>query len=102
MTSSEQRWEIRVVIADYRSLLLKQQGAIVSYNDPYFPSLLRGRHYDLQMERVPLDNIGEYDCVAIITDHSDYEYPAIVRDAQLVVDTRNATRGIDSPKIVRC
>ena len=82
--------------------LLKQQGAIVSYNDPYFPSLLRGRHYDLQMERVPLDNIGEYDCVAIITDHSDYEYPAIVRDAQLVVDTRNATRGIDSRKIVRC
>src|SRR5712692_6775628 len=82
--------------------LLKQQGAIVSYNDPYFPALLKGRHYDLQMERVPLDNIGEYDCVAIITDHSDYEYPAIVRDAQLVVDTRNATRGIDSPKIVRC
>src|SRR6266478_2095693 len=47
--------------------LLKQQGAIVSYNDPYFPMLLKGRHYDLQMERVPLDNIGEYDCVAIIT-----------------------------------
>jgi UDP-N-acetyl-D-glucosamine dehydrogenase len=82
--------------------LLKQQGAIVSYNDPYFPALLKGRHYDLQMERVPLDTIGEYDCVAIITDHSDYEYPAIVRDAKLVVDTRNATRGIDSPKIVRC
>jgi len=82
--------------------LLKQKGAIVSYNDPYFPVLLKGRHYDLHMERVPLENIGEYDCVAIITDHSDYEYPAIVRDAQLVVDTRNATRGIDSPKIVRC
>src|SRR6266404_2840585 len=82
--------------------LLQKQGAEVSYNDPYFPALLKGRHYDLQMERVPLDNIGEYDCVAIITDHSDYEYPAIVRDAQLVVDTRNATRGIDSPKIVRC
>src|SRR5712692_9707166 len=82
--------------------LLKQQGAIVSYNDPYFPVLLKGRHYDLQMERVPLDNIGEYDCVAIITDHSDYEYPTIVHESQLVVDTRNATRGIDSPKIVRC
>jgi len=40
--------------------------------------------------------------VTIITDHSDYEYPAIVREAQLVIDTRNATRGIDSPKIVRC
>jgi len=82
--------------------LLKQRGAVVSYNDPYFPVLLKGRHYDLQMERVPLENIGDYDCVVIVTDHSDYEYPAIVRDAQLVVDTRNATRGIDSPKIVRC
>src|SRR5712692_2294026 len=82
--------------------LLKQKGAIVSYNDPYFPALLKGRHYDLQMERVPLNNIGEYDCVAIITDHSDYEYPTIVHESQLVVDTRNATRGIDSPKIVRC
>ena len=82
--------------------LLKQQGAVVSYNDPYFPVLLKGRHYDLQMKRAPLDNIGEYDCVAIITDHSDYDYPAIVREAQLVVDTRNATRGIVSPKIVRC
>jgi UDP-N-acetyl-D-glucosamine dehydrogenase len=82
--------------------LLRQQGAMVSYNDPYFPVLLKGRHYDLQMERVPLDNIGEYDCVAIITDHSDYDYEAIVREAQLVVDTRNATRGIDSSKIVRC
>jgi len=82
--------------------LLKQQGAVVSYHDPYFPVLLKGRHYDLQMERASLNNIGEYDCVAIITDHSDYDYPAIVREAQLVVDTRNATRGIVSPKIVRC
>src|SRR2546426_3987391 len=82
--------------------LLRSQGAEVSYNDPYFPVLLKGRHYDLQMERVPLDNIGEYDCVAIITDHSAYDYSTIVREAQLVVDTRNATRGIDSLKIVRC
>ena len=82
--------------------LLKQQGAVVSYHDPYFPVLLKGRHYDLQMERASLNNIGEYDCVAIITDHSDYDYPAIVREAQLIVDTRNATRGIVSPKIVRC
>lgn len=82
--------------------LLKQQGAAVSFNDPYFPVLLKGRHYDLQMQCAPLENISEYDCAAIITDHSDYDYPTIVREAQLVVDTRNATRGIDSPKIVRC
>jgi UDP-N-acetyl-D-glucosamine dehydrogenase len=82
--------------------LLRHQGAIVSFNDPYFPVLLKGRHYDLQMKRVPLDKISDYDCVVIITDHSDYDYAAIVREAQLVVDTRNATRGIDSPKVVRC
>lgn len=82
--------------------LLRQQGAIVSFNDPYFPALLKGRHYNLQMERVGLDQISKYDCVVIVTDHSDYDYAAIVREAQLVVDTRNATRGIDSPKVVRC
>jgi UDP-N-acetyl-D-glucosamine dehydrogenase len=38
----------------------------------------------------------------IVTDHSDYDYPRIVRESKLVVDTRNATKGIDSPKIVRC
>jgi UDP-N-acetyl-D-glucosamine dehydrogenase len=82
--------------------LLQSRGALVDYNDPFFPKVGRGRHYDLHMESVPLDTIGKYDCVMIVTDHSSYDYPAIVRDAQLVVDTRNATRGIDSPKIVRC
>jgi UDP-N-acetyl-D-glucosamine dehydrogenase len=82
--------------------LLQSRGALVDYNDPFFPKVGRGRHYDLHMESVPLNTIGEYDCVLIVTDHSSYDYPAIVRDAQLVVDTRNATGGIDSPKIVRC
>jgi UDP-N-acetyl-D-glucosamine dehydrogenase len=40
--------------------------------------------------------------VMIVTDHSSYDYRAIVEQAQLVVDTRNATKGIDSPKILRC
>jgi UDP-N-acetyl-D-glucosamine dehydrogenase len=82
--------------------LLQKQGAIVSYNDPYFPTIGRGRKYDLQLKCAPLDNLGNYDCVLIVTDHSDYDYQRIVREAQLVVDSRNATRGIDSPKIVRC
>jgi UDP-N-acetyl-D-glucosamine dehydrogenase len=54
------------------------------------------------MKCAALENLGQYDCVLIVTDHSDYDYPRIVRDSQLVVDTRNATRGIQSPKIVRC
>jgi UDP-N-acetyl-D-glucosamine dehydrogenase len=82
--------------------LLREKGAIVAYNDPYFPKVGRGRHYDLNMANTPLDNLGQYDAVVIVTDHSDYDYPAIVEQSQLVVDTRNATKGIDSPKIVRC
>jgi UDP-N-acetyl-D-glucosamine dehydrogenase len=82
--------------------LLQKEGAKVSYNDPYFPTVGRGRKYDLQMKCAPLDTLGEYDCVLIVTDHSDYDYQRIVRESQLVVDTRNATRGIQSSKIVRC
>jgi UDP-N-acetyl-D-glucosamine dehydrogenase len=82
--------------------LLQKDGAQVSYNDPYFPTVGKGRKYDLQMKCAPLENLGQYDCVLIVTDHSDYDYGRIVRDSQLVVDTRNATRGIKSPKIVHC
>jgi UDP-N-acetyl-D-glucosamine dehydrogenase len=49
-----------------------------------------------------LENLGQYDCVLIVTDHSDYDYASIVKESQLVVDTRNATKGIKSEKIVRC
>jgi len=82
--------------------LLQKEGAIVSYNDPYFPQVGRGRKYDLQMKCAPLDNLGEYECVLIVTDHSDYDYEKIVRESKLVVDTRNATKGIRSPNIVHC
>ncbi|HTR23437.1 MAG TPA: nucleotide sugar dehydrogenase [Terriglobales bacterium] len=82
--------------------LLQKEGAAVSYNDPYFPSVGRGRHYDLQMKCAPLDNLAQYDCVLIVTDHTDYDYKKIVNDAKLVVDTRNATRGIKNDKIVHC
>jgi UDP-N-acetyl-D-glucosamine dehydrogenase len=50
----------------------------------------------------PLDQIPEFDCVVIVTDHSQYDYPEIVKQARLVVDTRNATKGIESANILRC
>jgi UDP-N-acetyl-D-glucosamine dehydrogenase len=81
---------------------LQRRGADVSYNDPYFPQVGRGRKYNLQMTCTPLENLGQYDCVLIVTDHSDYDYKKIVSEAQLVVDTRNATNGIRSEKIVPC
>jgi UDP-N-acetyl-D-glucosamine dehydrogenase len=82
--------------------LLQKEGAEVSYNDPYFPFIGKGRKYDLQMKCVDLRDLTQYDCVVIVTDHSDYDYKRIVKESQLVVDTRNATRGIDSDKVVRC
>jgi UDP-N-acetyl-D-glucosamine dehydrogenase len=82
--------------------LLQKEGVQVCYNDPYFPNVGKGRKYDLQMKCAPLENLGQYDCVLIVTDHSDYDFARIVNDSQLVVDTRNATRGIKSAKIVRC
>jgi UDP-N-acetyl-D-glucosamine dehydrogenase len=82
--------------------LLQHEGAQVSYHDPYFPFIGKGRKYDLQMKRTELERLGQYDCVVIVTDHSDYDYKKIVGEAQLVVDTRNATKGIESPKVVRC
>jgi UDP-N-acetyl-D-glucosamine dehydrogenase len=82
--------------------LLQKDGAEVSYHDPYFPFIGKGRKYNLQMKRVELNNFGQYDCVLIVTDHSDYDYKRVVQESQLVVDTRNATKGIESPKIVRC
>ena len=82
--------------------LLQKEGAEVSYHDPFFPFIGKGRKYDLQMKRTELDQLGRYDCVVIVTDHSDYDFRKIVSEAQLVVDTRNATKGINDPKILRC
>jgi len=82
--------------------LQREKGAVVSYNDPYFPSVGRGRQYDLNMISAPLDDLAQFDAVVIVTDHSTYDYRAIVEQSQLVVDTRNATKGIQSPKIARC
>jgi UDP-N-acetyl-D-glucosamine dehydrogenase len=82
--------------------LLRKRGAVVSYNDPYFARVGRGRHYDLNMENTPLENLGQYDAVLIVTDHSNYDYARIVAESKLVIDTRNATKGIESEKIVHC
>jgi UDP-N-acetyl-D-glucosamine dehydrogenase len=82
--------------------LLQQRGAHVEYNDPFFPTVGRGRKYALDMTCTPLERIPEFDCVVIVTDHSQYDYAGIVEKAKLVVDTRNATKGIAAAHIVRC
>ena len=82
--------------------LLQKRGAHVEYNDPFFPTVGRGRKYALDMTCAPLERIPEFDCVVIVTDHSQYDYVSIVEKAKLVVDTRNATKGIAAAHIVRC
>jgi len=82
--------------------LLLKRGASVEYNDPFIPSAGQGRRYALNMTSTSLERIQDFDCVIIATDHSQYDYPDIVSRAQLVIDTRNATRGIASDNIVRC
>jgi len=87
--------------------LLSARGAVLDYNDPYFPALHKMRHYDFSnMKSVELSpqRLASYDCVLIATDHTSYDYEAIVRNSKLVVDTRNATRHVkqDREKVVHC
>jgi len=82
--------------------LLQKRGAHVEYNDPFFAFVGSGRRYELNMTCTPLERIPEFDCVVIVTDHSQYDYASIVKEAKLVVDTRNATKGIAAAHIVRC
>jgi UDP-N-acetyl-D-glucosamine dehydrogenase len=86
--------------------LLLKKGAIVTYNDPHIPRLPRMRHYPhLDMASQPLtpEYLRGQDCVLIATDHSAYDWPWIVERASLVVDTRNATKKLEShrERIVR-
>lgn len=82
--------------------LLQKEGAEVRYNDPFFPTVGRGRKYDLNMASTPLSELESFDCVLIVTDHSTYDYKDIVKRAKLVVDTRNATQGMVADNLVRC
>jgi UDP-N-acetyl-D-glucosamine dehydrogenase len=86
--------------------LLQSRGARIDYHDPYFPHLPKTRRYDFGLSSIELNaqRLEEYDAVAITTDHSYYDYPAIVRHAQLVIDTRNATQHVKEfrEKIIRC
>jgi UDP-N-acetyl-D-glucosamine dehydrogenase len=82
--------------------LLQQKGAVVSYHDPYITSL---RHEGLHIDSVPdlMAAVREADCVVIVTNHSSYDYKAILKEAKLIIDTRNAlgAQGRDHPKVVR-
>jgi UDP-N-acetyl-D-glucosamine dehydrogenase len=78
--------------------LFREKGATVSYHDPYCPKMKEMRHqpkYMLEMESVDLEKgVAAADVVVIATDHDSIDYQKLVRDAKLVVDTRNATKKV--------
>jgi len=79
--------------------ILEKKGARVGYNDPYVPELQMDTSVMRSQDLLP--SVRAADLVVIVTDHSSYPYREIVEAAPVVVDTRNATRGIRSPKIVK-
>jgi UDP-N-acetyl-D-glucosamine dehydrogenase len=71
--------------------LLKDKGAILSYNDPFVPTLRLGSSVLKSIDASPAE-VARHDCVIILTDHSSYDFREIVQAARLVVDTRNSTK----------
>jgi UDP-N-acetyl-D-glucosamine dehydrogenase len=78
--------------------LLAHRGAVVSYTDPFIPSVTQGER---RFEHVPFERVGsQVDCAVIATDHTQFDY-ARIAGFPLVVDTRNALKSFDSPTIFR-
>ena len=77
-------------------LLLLRRGAKISYTDPHVPSM---KLEDLEFKSQ--DDFSSADCVVVVTDHSAFDYKAVLEKAPLIVDTRNAFKNVQSDKIVR-
>lgn len=79
--------------------LLQSRGAVVTYSDPYVPSV---RIDENQLTAIAAEDAASAaDCVVIVTDHAAFPYEAVVQRARIVVDTRNALKNNPAPNIVR-
>ena len=78
--------------------LLKRKGAKVSYTDPYVPVL---HHGPVNMSSISIEDAlkAGADCAVIITDHATFDYAAIAAKFPLIVDSRNALKGLKSPNV---
>ncbi len=79
-------------------MLLERRGARITYSDPWVRTL---RLDGGELTAAPETTAGEADCVVIVTDHSAFDYAALVERSRLIVDTRNALKSFRSEKIVR-
>ncbi len=78
--------------------LLQKRGAIISFSDPHVPEIRLENGTLLAQDSAALKTA---DCAVIVTDHASFDYKALVADAALIVDTRNALKSFKSEKIVR-
>jgi UDP-N-acetyl-D-glucosamine dehydrogenase len=77
--------------------LLEERGAVLAYHDPYIPRLPTMRHYrtpPLVSHPLTAEFLAGQDAVLIVTDHSGIDWDHLVEHSPLVIDTRNATRGV--------
>jgi UDP-N-acetyl-D-glucosamine dehydrogenase len=79
---------------------LTSMGAEVAYHDPHVPAFDVGDLH-LESEDISGDALDDFDCVVLVTNHAGLEYARILDQARLVVDTRNAWKGVESPKLFR-
>ena len=79
--------------------LLAKRGARITYSDPYVPSIdVEGHKFTAV---AGTDVLSQADCVLIVTDHASVDYADVLAKSKLIVDTRNAMKKFNSPKIVR-
>jgi UDP-N-acetyl-D-glucosamine dehydrogenase len=74
-----------------------KRGARITYSDPHAPEV----ELDGATLRSDDSAMAAADCVVIVTNHSAFNYEDVVAKSRLVVDTRNACKGMKSPNIVR-
>jgi len=84
--------------------LLKKKGAQVSYHDPYVQQIHHEKEgWKMETVKYVMKAVKEADAVVIITNHTSYDYQAILADAKFIFDSRNALgkMALDNPKVVK-
>lgn len=74
--------------------IFREKGADVMYSDPFFPKFPKMREHKFNLSSMPLtvENLKNIDCVVIATDHNDFDYDLVLKNADLIIDTRGVYR----------
>ncbi|MFA5928746.1 MAG: nucleotide sugar dehydrogenase [Candidatus Margulisiibacteriota bacterium] len=81
--------------------MLKEEGAKVSYHDPYAPSFTDAQGRSVNSLKLSASVLKTADCVVVVTAHDQYDLKLILQNARLILDTRNQFKALKSKKIVK-